>query len=257
MPGFLGPLFLAAGAVAASIPLIIHLLNRERATRMVYSTIRFIRMSHQVNVQRHKLKQLLLLLMRLLILAILGIAFARPFFADEPTATGGTGGKRNVVLILDNSYSMSHKDTFDRAKAEAQKITDGLQQRDTSALVFASNRAQVIKSLNTEHQQIRPALTGAKLTSVPTDYLDAIQAADEMLRQANIGQKEIYLIGDLQKIGWENFIETDRLSPDVQINFVDLSAEAPSQLGNHRCQCAASRSQRTETGAGGCPCAKL
>ena len=230
MPGFLGPLFLAAGAVAASIPLIIHLLNRERATRMVYSTIRFIRMSHQVNVQRHKLKQLLLLLMRLLILAILGIAFARPFFADKPTATGGTGGKRNVVLILDNSYSMSHKDTFDRAKAEAQKITDGLQQRDTSALVFASNRAQVIKSLDTEHQQIRPALTGVKLTSVPTDYLDAIQAADEMLRQANIGQKEIYLIGDLQKIGWENFIETDRLSPDVQINFVDLSAEAPRNL---------------------------
>ena len=227
---FLVPLFLAAGVVAASIPLIIHLLNREQATRMVYSTIRFIRMSHQVNVQRHRLKQLLLLLMRLLILAILGIAFARPFFADKPTVTGETGGKRNVVLILDNSYSMSREDTFDRAKAEAQKIADGLQQRDTSALVFTSNRAQVVKSLDAEHQQIRPALTGAKLTNVPTDYLDAIQAADEMLQQANIGQKEIYLIGDLQKIGWENFIETDRLSPDVQINFVDLSAEAPRNL---------------------------
>lgn len=230
MPGFLVYSFIAAGAVAASIPLIIHLLNRERATRLVYSTIRFIRMSHQVNVQRHKLKQLLLLLMRMLILAILGIAFARPFFADKPTATGETGGKRNVVLILDNSYSMNREDTFDRAKEEAQKIADELQRRDTSALVFTSNRARVVKSLDTEHQGIRPALTGAQLTNFPTDYLDAIQAANEMLQQADIGQKEIYLIGDLQKIGWESFIETDRLSPGVQINFVDLSAEKPRNL---------------------------
>ena len=121
---FLTPLFLAAGAAAASLPLIIHLLNRERARRLVFSTVQFIKMSHQANIQQHRLKQLLLLLMRILILALLGLAFARPFFAKKPAAMGETGGKRNVVVILDNSYSMGYRDTFNRAKKEATKIVE-------------------------------------------------------------------------------------------------------------------------------------
>ena len=227
---FLAPLFLAAGAAAISLPIIIHLLNRERARRLVFSTVRFIKMSHQVNVQKHKLKQLLLLLMRLLILALLGIAFSRPFFADTPAATAETGGKRNVVIILDNSYSMGYNDTFDRAKAEARKIVDELHQGDTSALIFSSHRGQVVKSLDSEHERIRTALASAKLTNHTTDYLDAIQSANEMLQQANIGPKQIYFIGDLQKIGWENFIETDRLEPGVQITFIDMSTKDSSNL---------------------------
>lgn len=227
---FLMPLFLAVGAAAASLPIIIHLLNRERARRLVFSTIRFIRMSHQVNVQRHKLKQFLLLLMRILILALLGIAFARPFFAADVEATGETGGKRNIVIILDNSYSMGYLDTFNRAKKEAMKFVDELHRGDNSALIFTANKARVVKSLDAEHELIRSALLGAKLTNHTTDYLDAIQSADEMLQEANIGQRQIYLVGDLQRIGWENFVETDKLSPGVQIAFIDMSAEASSNL---------------------------
>ncbi len=228
---FLAPLFLAAGAVAASIPVIIHLLNRERARRFVFGTIRFIKMSHQANVQRHKLKQLLLLLMRLSILAMLGIAFARPFFAGNVTATAETGGRRNVVLILDNSYSMGYSDTFDRAKAEAMKLADDLRQSDTSALILTSHKAEVVKPLDSNHDLVRSALMGAKRTNRTTDYLDAIHSADEMLQQASIGQKQIYLISDLQKSGWNNFIDTDKLSAGVRIAFVDVHAKDARNLG--------------------------
>ena len=227
---FLTPLFLAAGAVAASLPLIIHLLNRERARRLVFSTIRFIKMSHQANVQRHRLKQLLLLLMRILILALLGLAFARPFFADTPATTGGTGGVRNIVIILDTSYSMGYLDTFDQAKKAAMEIADNLQPNDTSALIFTSNRAKVIKPLDAEHRQIHTAVMSAQLTNYTTDYLDAIQSADEILGEAEIGAKQIYFVSDLQRIGWESFVDTDKLNPDVKIAFVDVSAKEPVNL---------------------------
>jgi hypothetical protein len=227
---FLTPLFLAAGAIAASIPVIIHLLNRERARQLVFSTIRFIRMSHQVNVQRHKLKQLLLLIMRILILALLGLAFARPFFAQTPAVTGETGGKRNVVIILDTSYSMGYEDTFNRAKAEVQKLVKNIERNDTSALILAAHRARVVKPLDSEHGRLEAALAGAKLTNRTTNYLDAIQTANEILQTANIGLKQLYLIGDLQKVGWENFIETDRLTPGVQVSFVSTSIEKPINL---------------------------
>lgn len=227
---FLTPLFLAAGAAAASLPLIIHLLNRERARRLVFSTIRFIKMSHQANVQRHRLKQLLLLLMRILILALLGLAFARPFLADTPTTTGATGGVRNIVIILDTSYSMGYLDTFNRAKKAAIEIADKLQPNDTSALIFTNNRAKVVKPLDAEHRRLRPAVMGAQLTNHTTDYLDAIQSADEILGEAKIGHKQIYFISDLQRIGWESFVDTDKLSPDVKIAFVDVSTKEPSNL---------------------------
>ena len=225
--GFLAPLFVAAGILGASIPIILHLLNRERARRLVFSTIRFIQMSHQTNVRRHKLKRLLLLLMRILMLALLGVAFARPFFAAAPVITQKVGGKRNAIIILDTSYSMQYEEVFQNAKEEGIKILDGLDSTDAACLILSSDNARVVAPLGSDFSHLRTALNTAEATYKPTDYLDALQTADETLQSIPIGQKQIYLIGDMQKRGWENFIETDKLSSDVQIEFVKIGVEQP------------------------------
>ena len=227
---FLTASFAIAGAIGASIPLILHLLNRERARRFVFSTVRFIQMSHQTNVRRHKLKRLLLLLMRILILALLGLAFARPFFADAPVITQKMGGKRNAVIILDTSYSMKYEGVFERAKRETAKILDGLDSADAAALILSSDNARVVAPLGSELSHIRTALNTADTSNERTDYLDAMQTADEILQSIPIGEKQVYLVGDMQKRGWESFIETDKLSPDVQIHFVDVRPEKPQNL---------------------------
>ncbi len=225
--GFLAGAFAIAGAVGASIPLIIHLLNRERARRLVFSTIRFIQMSHQTNVQRHRLKRLLLLLMRILMLLLLGFAFARPFFAQDPATAPELGGVRNAVIILDTSYSMQYEGVFERAKKEAINRLDGLDTADATALILSADKARQVLPLETEHTHIKSVIENAETTNYTTDYLDAIQTADEILKGISIGQKQIYLVGDLQKSGWDNFLETDRLSPDVDIEFVNVGEEQP------------------------------
>ena len=226
----LAPLFAVAGAIGASIPIVLHLLNRERARQLIFSTVRFIQMSHQTNVRRHKLKRLLLLLMRILMLALLGFAFARPFFADSLVVTQKTGGKRNAVIILDTSYSMQYAEIFEDAKKEAVKILDGLDAADAACLILSSDNARVVAPLGSEFSHIRTALNTAKTTNDRTDYLDAFQSADEILEGIPIGEKQVYLISDMQKRGWENFIETDKLNVDVQIHFVDVHAEKPQNL---------------------------
>ncbi len=233
--GFLTPLFVAAGALGAALPLIIHLLNRERARRLIFSTVRFIQMSHQTNVQRHKLKQMLLLLMRILIVLLLGSAFARPYFAADPVSnTQQTGGKRNVIIVLDTSYSMQYfgggADTFVTAKKEALKILGGLDTADAACLILSSDKARVVAPLGSEFSHISTAINSAEATNETTDYLDALQTADELLQPLLIGRKEIYLVADMQKKGWENVVETDKLSPDVTIVFVDVRAEAPRNV---------------------------
>ena len=227
---FLASTFAIAGAIGAAIPLILHLLNRERARQLIFSTVRFIQMSHQTNVRRHKLKRLLLLLMRILMLALLGLAFARPFFAADPVFTQKTGGKRNVVIIVDTSYSMRYKGVFETARKEAIKLLDGLDASDAACLILSSDNARVVAPLGSEFSHIRTALGSAETTYEHTDYLDALQTADEILQPIPIGEKQVYLIGDMQKRGWENFIETDKLNPDVQMNFVDVRAESPQNL---------------------------
>lgn len=229
--GILAPLFAVAGIVGASIPLILHLLNRERARRLVFGTIRFIQMSHQTNVRRHKLKRLLLLLMRILILALLGFAFARPFFAEAPVIAQKTGGKRNAIIILDTSYSMQYEKVFENAKKEGIKILNGLDATDAAGLILSSDNARVVAPLGSEFSHIRAALDDAEATYKPTDYLDALQTADEILASIAIGEKQIYVIADMQKRGWENFIETDKLNPDVQIQFIDVHPEQPHNFG--------------------------
>ena len=223
--GLLAGVFAIAGAVGASIPLVIHLLNRERARRLVFSTVRFIQMSHQTNVQRHKLKRLLLLLMRILMLLLLGFAFARPFFAEDPATAPELGGVRNAVIILDTSYSLQYADVFAEAKREAIKRLDSLESADAVALILSADKARQVLPIDSEHSHIRSAIESAELTNYTTDYLDAIQTADEILKAVSVGQKQIFLVADLQKSGWENFLETDRLSPDVDIEFVDVSSE--------------------------------
>jgi uncharacterized membrane protein len=227
---FFSPLFLI-GLTGASIPIIIHLLNRERARRVLFSSLRFIKNAHQANVKRHKLKQLILLLMRTLMLTILALAFARPFFAQNPQVVE-KGGRRNVVIILDNSYSMGYDDIFSRAKEEAMKLISNLNPQDTAALIFSSDTALVARELSSEHDEIKMALNAnAKLTYNPTNYVNAIQAANEVLKFANVGEKVVYLISDLQKVGFQNFIETDKLSPGVNVDLsINLNDGNPANL---------------------------
>ena len=225
--GLLAGAFAIAGAIGASIPLVIHLLNRERARRLVFSTVRFIQMSHQTNVQRHRLKRLLLLLMRILMLILLGLAFARPFFAEDPATAPELGGVRNAVIILDTSYSMQYEDVFALAKKEAINRLDSLESADAVALILSADKARKVLPIDSEHNHIRTAIESAETTNYTTDYLDAIHTADEILKAVSVGQKQIYLVADLQKSGWENFLETDRLSPDVNIEFVDVAEEQP------------------------------
>ncbi len=226
--GLLAGAFAIAGAVGASIPLIIHLLNRERARRLVFSTVRFIQMSHQTNVQRHRLKRWLLLLMRILMLILLGLAFARPFFAEDPATAPELGGVRNAVIIMDTSYSMQYEDVLARAKNEATDRLGNMEAADAVALIFSADKARQVLPIDSEHNHLKTAIENVVPTNYTTDYLDAIQTADEILKTVSVGQKQIFLIGDLQKSGWENFLETDKLSSDVDIEFVNIGEEQPN-----------------------------
>ncbi|MCB9249786.1 MAG: BatA domain-containing protein [Ignavibacteriales bacterium] len=105
---FLNPAILL-GLLAASIPIIIHLLNFRKLKKVEFSTLSFLKELQKSKIKNIKIKQWLLLLIRtLIIIFFLVLAFARPTL-ESVNFIGSTGSaKSSVVFILDNSFSMSY-----------------------------------------------------------------------------------------------------------------------------------------------------
>ncbi len=98
--GFLSPWMLALAA-AAAVPLLLHLLHRHQGPRVVFPALRYLRRAEKEHARRIRLKQILLLALRIAALLFLALAAGRPY-----VRTGGAGHRPTaVVLVLDNSLS--------------------------------------------------------------------------------------------------------------------------------------------------------
>src|ERR1043165_9902707 len=101
------PLVAAIGAATFAIPVIIHLIFRMRKRRIVFSSLRFLHQSMLKESKRLKLRELILLLLRCLACIFIALAFARPYRANSGLAGPGGRVTQDVVLVLDDSPSMS------------------------------------------------------------------------------------------------------------------------------------------------------
>ena len=88
---------------ALSIPIIVHLFNFRKTTRVYFSNIRFLKQVKQETTQKRKLKKYLVLASRLLFLFFLVMAFAQPFLPAREQISS----QKNITIYLDNSFSMS------------------------------------------------------------------------------------------------------------------------------------------------------
>src|SRR6185369_17002641 len=88
---------------ALAIPIIIHLFNFRKTTRIYFSNTRFLKQVKEETTQKRRLKQYLVLASRLLFLFFLVMAFAQPFLPAHEQITSG----KNITIYLDNSFSMT------------------------------------------------------------------------------------------------------------------------------------------------------
>src|SRR5258706_8774259 len=116
---FLTPFFLA-GLGAIAIPVLIHLIQREKKRVIEFPSLMFIRRIPYQSVRRRRIRHWLLLAMRAAALALIVLAFARPFFRQSAIAAAAAGGARDVVILLDQSASMGYADHWQKAQEAAR-----------------------------------------------------------------------------------------------------------------------------------------
>jgi hypothetical protein len=225
---FLNGLFLA-GAAAAAVPIIIHLVQRRRVQRVVFGSVRFLRKMSQRVVRRRRFTELLLILLRTLALALLAVAFARPFFW-KPTRRAGAStvlGERAVLLLIDNSYSMRESDRFEQARKEALDYLDDLESNDPLAkmgLATFSTDFQVLRGIGSEPADLRKSVKDLKPTWRGTKLSEALESADMLLRGCKEQQRRIVLVTDCRQSAWE-YRGDWQLGEDTSLEIVEAGGQ--------------------------------
>src|SRR5207249_1793393 len=115
---FLNP-FLLFGTLAIASPIIIHLLAKKQIKRVVWAAMRFLKATVDRNKRKMNIEDILLLVLRCLILALLAFALARPSLREG--GIGAFGGDEAAIILVDNSGSMSTSDGAVSRFEKAQK----------------------------------------------------------------------------------------------------------------------------------------
>ena len=191
---FLAPLALA---FAATIPVVIlfYLLKRRRVVKLVSSTLLWQRFlaETQANAPFQRLRHNWLLLLQVLLLLLVVLALARPYF------TGQTAGGRLRVVILDASASMQSTDEspsrFERARREALALVDSLQDTDQMVVLLAAGHTEVKQSPTSSKSALRRALHSCQVTDCPTRLAEALKLAQPLVRDRRDAQIHLYSDG--------------------------------------------------------------
>jgi hypothetical protein len=200
---FLAPLFLL-GLAAIAVPIYVHLIQRERKDIIEFPSLMFIRRIPYQSVERRRIHNWPLLLLRLAALALIVAAFARPFFTmDAIVSAAGGNGARDVVILLDRSASMGYGDHWTRAQDEAREIVDGLGGDDRATLVLFDRGAEEAVRATSDRGSLNAAIGAATVSSGATRYGPALRLAQSLLGRSDRGRLEAFLISDFQRSGWE------------------------------------------------------
>jgi hypothetical protein len=197
---FLAPLFFAGLAVLA-IPVLIHLIQRERKNVVRFPSLMFVRRIPYSSIRRRRIHNWLLLAMRLAALALIILAFSRPFVRGTNLAAAA-GGARDVVILLDRSYSMGHEDQWDRARRAAADAVNGLASGDRAALVLFATNAEVAVQTTDDRARLLSEINAARLGSGATKLAPAIKLAGSLLAGSNLPRKEVVVVSDFQRAAW-------------------------------------------------------
>jgi hypothetical protein len=187
---FAFPQFLWA-LTALSIPIIIHLFNFRKTTRILFSNTRFLQQVRQETTQKRKLKQYLVLASRLLFLLFLVLAFAQPFLPAKEQMTAG----REVAIYLDNSYSMlsqvAEKTRALDAGIRFSKEIVSLFPLDTKYQLITNDFAPFSNSFKTQNE-ILDLLAQIRLSPVSRTF-------NEVSQRIGGSGREVFWLSDFQK----------------------------------------------------------
>ena len=182
---------------ALAVPIVVFYILKIRLKRVPVSTVIFWSQIFDEKKPRslwQRLRHLASLLAQLALLLLMVFAVAEPFFSGESLS------RRRVILVVDNSASLSATDVlpnrFAKAKDEAHAVIRGLRFRDEMAIIEAGVQPRVACGLTGHHRTLREALDGIAAADGPTKLTEAIAIAQRLAADGDEAETRVVIVTD-------------------------------------------------------------
>ncbi len=194
---FLFPTFLI-GLAAIAIPIIIHLFNFRKYKKVYFTNVQFLKELKQESDSKSKLKEWLILAMRILAISCLVFAFAQPFI---PGKVKTIQGEKAISIYIDNSFSMestNKKGTLlENSKTLATEIVNTFNASDKFQLLTNDFEGKHQRFISKE--EFVEQLNDVKISSATKSISDVIKRQQDFLQNSSAKNKRIFLLSDFQK----------------------------------------------------------
>jgi hypothetical protein len=236
--GFLAPLLLG-GAALIAVPWLVHRIRRPQRRAVRFSSLLFVPAAESRVIERHRVQHPLLMLLRMLMLLLAAVAFARPYKERLLAPLEPSPRSTYHVIALDISYSMAAGERMAEARRRATAIVDSLPDADRVAVVTFARSAAVDASLpypgdaeSGSPGRARQAIDHAAPTWESTDYAAALQAAERLLQDGSPAAvaRVVHLVSDFQEVGMPPSASGWRLSSRIALAPVAVDVDIPANL---------------------------
>ncbi|MEM7229650.1 MAG: BatA domain-containing protein [Planctomycetota bacterium] len=187
--------FAIAGLLAMSIPILIHLLSRQRRKPVEWAAMKFLLEAYRKHKRRLQIEQLILLALRCLIIGLFGLALARPLLKNAGILDAG--GDRIVYIVLDDGLASSVTDddgstTFDAHRDAAIRFVQELAPGDTVGVVLASQPVEIMLNPPTaDHGAVVRLLEGLEPKASATDLDGAMRVLMDAVADTEAGTEDV------------------------------------------------------------------
>jgi hypothetical protein len=196
---------LAAGAALAVVPLIIHLVMRQTPKRIVFPALRLLQKRHQRSTKRLRVKNWLLLLARMALVALMALALARPAL-NARVPLGDREVPTALVLVVDTSLSMGYVDKGQSRLDEAKRVAGQiLRKLPESSQVYLIDSGVPAVPAPVSPSAARKRLDGLELRAANRPLNQGLERAYEALAESrrDLPRLETYILTDLARSSWE------------------------------------------------------
>lgn len=192
---FLSPLFLI-GAVAAAVPILLHLFHRQTEVVIDFPAVSLLTRAPVQQHRQRRLRELILLALRVAALVLLAVSFARPYAAG----TAASASAPLTVVAVDTSMSVSAPGQIERVREAAEQAIRSAPATHAVALVAFADAADAVVPPTVDRATAVAAARQLTAGSRATRYRMVLSRAAEL-----IGAREgrVVVVTDLQRVGWD------------------------------------------------------
>ncbi len=223
------------GSAALAVPFLIHLLTRRTPRDMVFPTLQFIRSAKANQSSIHRLRHILLLLVRTAMFLFILFAFLKPIFTrGAGFASGDDKAGKSTVVLMDASASMGYSrgavTSFSQAKVAALEILAHHSAKDQANLILMG--AVPRSSFDSVSDNLFPLRKDVRDAHVTAEHADINAALAEAVRQLDslaASRKEIYLISDFQRSNWSS-VDFGAVSGNIELIFIPVGQSSAENI---------------------------